>query len=140
MKSETKKCQNCKKDLLIELEDFNFYEKISSASGGEIPPPTFCPECRFARRMAWRNERALYKRKCDATGINIISICFDLGGDNTENCHYTTWSGFGAKDLFDVGPGVGWVSELVYESVDTIDTSNILGCMTIHNSNNIFTA
>jgi hypothetical protein len=138
MKSETKKCQNCKKDLLIELEDFNFYEKISSASGGKIPPPTFCPECRFARRMAWRNERALYKRKCDATGINIISICFDLGGDNTENCHYTTWSGFGAKDLFDVGPGVGWVSELVYESVDTIDTSNILGCMTIHNSNNIF--
>ncbi|MFZ1019902.1 MAG: hypothetical protein WAN61_02845 [Minisyncoccia bacterium] len=66
------------------------------------------------------------------------TYCFDLGGDNTENCHYATWSGFGAKDLFDVGPGAGWVSELVYESVDTIDTSNILGCMTIHNSNNIF--
>jgi len=353
MKPETKNCQNCKQDFVIEPDDFGFYEKI------KVPPPTFCPECRFARRMAWRNERALYKRKCDATGIDILSIfspdsgykayeekywwgdewdpldsgaeydfskpffeqyqellkrvphlalfntlhinseycnyathnkdcylftgggwnekllyvnrsgrskesvdcyiiekdelcydclycygcykltysyncencfessflyncrncnncfgctnlvsksyyiwneqyskeeyetkigeinfgsfetlqklrknfekvylesihkyaelincknvtgdhvrsarnctsCFDLGGDNTENCHYATWSGFGAKDLFDVGPGAGWGSELVYESVDTIDTSSILGSMTIHNSNNIF--
>ena len=345
-------CQNCKGKFTIEPDDFGFYEKM------KVPTPTFCLECRFARRMSWRNERSLYKRKCDATGIDIISIfspnseykayeekywwsdnwnpldygieydfsksffeqyqellkrvphlalfnmlhvnseycnyashnkdcylftgggwneklsyvnrstnsrdsvdcyiiekdefcydclycygcyklahsnncenclesaflyncrncsycfgctnlvsksyciwnkqyskeeyevkisemnlgsfkaleklrktfeevylksihkyadlincknvtgnhvrnarncthCFDFGGDNTENCHYATWSGFGAKDLFDVGPGSGWVSELVYECVDTIDASNLLGCMTIHNSNNI---
>ena len=50
MKSETKQCQNCKKDFIIEPDDFGFYEKI------KIPPPTFCPECRMQRRLAWRND------------------------------------------------------------------------------------
>ncbi|MFA6353882.1 MAG: hypothetical protein WCW93_03035, partial [Candidatus Paceibacterota bacterium] len=59
MKSETKICQNCKKDFTIEPEDFNFYEKI------KVPPPTFCPKCRTIRRFLWRNERALYKRSCN---------------------------------------------------------------------------
>ncbi len=58
MESETKICQNCKKDFIVEAEDFNFYKKIN------VPSPTFCPECRFIRRLFWRNERNLYKRKC----------------------------------------------------------------------------
>ncbi len=57
---ETRICQNCKNDFTIEVEDFNFYQKI------KVPPPTFCPECRFQRKLVWRNERTLYKRKCDA--------------------------------------------------------------------------
>ena len=68
MENETKICQNCKKDFVIGPDDFAFYEKI------KVPPPTFCPECRIVRRMSWRNERALYHRKCDATGKNIITI------------------------------------------------------------------
>jgi hypothetical protein len=59
MKTETKNCQNCKTDFTIEPEDFQFYEKI------KVPPPTFCPECRLIRRLTFRNERSLYKRKCD---------------------------------------------------------------------------
>ncbi len=39
-----------------------------------IPSPTLCPDCRQQRRLSWRNERKLYKRKCDATGEDIISI------------------------------------------------------------------
>ncbi len=35
MESQTKNCQNCKKDFIIEPEDFNFYEKI------KVPAPTF---------------------------------------------------------------------------------------------------
>ncbi len=68
MQSETKNCQNCKKDFNIESDDFSFYEKI------KVPPPTFCPECRYIRRLLDRNEYNLYKRKCDATGELIISI------------------------------------------------------------------
>ena len=64
----TKNCQNCKKDFVIESEDFNFYERI------KVPPPTFCPECRFQRRMAWRNDRSLYKRNCDLCKISMISM------------------------------------------------------------------
>ncbi len=68
MNSEIKICQNCKKDFVIEPEDFNFYEKI------KVPPPTFCPECRKVRRMIWRNERFLYKRNCDFCKKSIISV------------------------------------------------------------------
>ena len=68
MNSETKQCQNCKNNFIIESEDFDFYKKI------DVPPPTFCPECRMQRRMSFLNERTLYKRKCDMTGESIVSL------------------------------------------------------------------
>jgi len=68
MQSETKKCQNCKQDFVIEPDDFAFYEKM------KVPPPTWCPDCRIVRRMSWRNERTLYHRKCDATGKDIVTM------------------------------------------------------------------
>lgn len=60
--NETKVCQNCKVQFIIEPEDFDFYKKF------DVPPPTWCPECRKVRRLAWRNERALYKRPCSLCG------------------------------------------------------------------------
>ena len=63
-----KECQNCKVEFEIMDEDLKFYERI------KVPPPTFCPKCRFARRLAWRNERSLYKRLCDACKKQIISM------------------------------------------------------------------
>ena len=68
MVNETKTCQNCKKDFVIEPDDFSFYEKM------KVPPPTFCPDCRFVRRMIWRNERSLYKRKCSMCDRKIIAV------------------------------------------------------------------
>lgn len=68
MKTETRNCQNCQKNFVIEPEDFGFYEKI------KVPPPTFCPKCRLVRRMAGMNERFLYKRKCDFSGQDIFSM------------------------------------------------------------------
>ena len=68
MNPETRSCQNCKNDFIIEPEDFSFYEKI------KVPPPTFCPECRMIRRLLFRNERTWYRRKCDATGKAILSM------------------------------------------------------------------
>ncbi len=70
MEAQTKNCQNCKQDFIIESEDFNFYEKI------KVPPPTFCPDCRTARRLSWRNEMSLFKRKCGVPGHEemLISI------------------------------------------------------------------
>jgi len=68
--SETRNCQNCKKDFIIEPDDLLFYEKI------KVPVPTFCMFCRLQRRMTYRNERTLYKRKCDANNHSesIISM------------------------------------------------------------------
>ena len=45
-----------------------FYERI------KVPPPTFCHMCRQQRRMAWRNERTLYKRTCSLCNKDIISM------------------------------------------------------------------
>src|SRR3989339_1282894 len=85
MQNETKNCQNCKKDFTIETEDFNFYEKI------KVPPPTFCPECRLVRKMVFRNERSLYKRKCDLCQKDAFSM-YPAGTKFPVYCHDCWWS------------------------------------------------
>ena len=67
MKSETKICQNCKNDFIIEPEDFNFYEKM------KVPAPTFCPYCRMIRRMSFANFNKFYKKQCEK--CNKLTIC-----------------------------------------------------------------
>ncbi|MCX6724413.1 MAG: hypothetical protein NT155_04605 [Candidatus Staskawiczbacteria bacterium] len=68
MNAENKVCQNCKKDFVIEPEDFDFYEKM------KVPAPTWCPECRRQRRLLFRNERTLYRRKCSLCAKDMISM------------------------------------------------------------------
>ena len=67
-KSETKICQNCKKDFTIDPEDFKFYEKI------KVPSPTFCSYCRMIRRMNFANLFKFYKRACDKCGQIVICL------------------------------------------------------------------
>ncbi|MEK9194387.1 MAG: hypothetical protein AAB884_01105, partial [Patescibacteria group bacterium] len=43
------------------------YKKIN------VPPPTFCPQCRMLRRWIWRNEHNLFRRKDAISGKNIFS-------------------------------------------------------------------
>ncbi len=40
----------------------------------KMPDPTMCFDCRNQRRLAFYNRRKLYKRKCDLTGEDIISV------------------------------------------------------------------
>ncbi len=67
MQPETRVCQNCKNEFLIEPEDFSFYQKM------KVPPPTWCPDCRIIRRFLFRNERLLFRRKDDQSGDEIFS-------------------------------------------------------------------
>jgi len=63
--------QNCKKcgaKFSFTDKELDFYKKLA------VPNPTLCKECRRQRRYAFRNERSLYRRKCDGTGQDIISI------------------------------------------------------------------
>ena len=85
MNQETKKCQNCKKDFVIDQEDFNFYEKM------DVPLPTFCPLCRAQRRMAFRNERTFYKRPCSMCNKDMISLYAD-NSPFPVYCHECWWS------------------------------------------------
>ncbi len=68
MQVQTKECQNCKKDFTIESGDFTFYEKI------QVPPPTWCPECRMVRRFSCVNSWSLFWRNCDKCGDRTLSI------------------------------------------------------------------
>lgn len=63
-----KKCVQCGIDFEITEDDLKFYDKVSSLVKGKkyvMPSPTHCPDCRLMRRLAFRNEKNLYKRKCD---------------------------------------------------------------------------
>lgn len=64
----TKVCKNCQQDYTITPQDESFYGKL------KVPAPTHCPDCRLQRRLAWRNEKSLYKRKCDLCHKDIIAI------------------------------------------------------------------
>ncbi len=61
-------CTQCKKEFEITDKDRAFYQKM------DVPEPAFCPPCRQQRRLAWRNERSLYPRKCAHTGTDMISV------------------------------------------------------------------
>ena len=67
-KVENRICQNCKEKFTINQEDFNFYKKI------KVPPPTFCPECLFQRRLMFRNNRVFYRRECTLCGASMLAI------------------------------------------------------------------
>lgn len=55
-------CQNCATDF--EITDFakSVCERL------HIPLPTWCGLCQMQRRLAWRNERTLHKRKSNEPG------------------------------------------------------------------------
>ncbi len=58
-------CENCKKNFKIIQQELNFYRKIG------LPVPHNCPDCRHFARMAKRNKRELFNRKCDKCGTAI---------------------------------------------------------------------
>ncbi|MFA6392791.1 MAG: hypothetical protein WCW54_01750 [Candidatus Paceibacterota bacterium] len=61
-------CKTCEKEFEIRDEDLVFYEQMKTV------PPIYCPECRMARRLMFRNERILYKRPCDLCKENMITL------------------------------------------------------------------
>jgi len=61
-------CKTCSKEFMIRDEDLVFYKQMKTAS------PLYCPECRMARRLMFRNERILYKRPCDLCKKDMITL------------------------------------------------------------------
>lgn len=89
-----KTCRECSADFQITAEDLAFLDKIAPVIAGrkfEVSQPTRCPDCRQQRRHAWRNERKLYHRNCDATGEPLISMY----GQNNPHVIYKidVWQG-----------------------------------------------
>lgn len=82
------KCKECQNSFQITQDDRDFYDNVSPIFGGEkylVPEPTQCPSCRQRQRLAFRNLRSVYLRKCDLTGKSILST-FD------KNCQTPVYS------------------------------------------------
>ena len=77
MISNNQICALTKRSFVIPNEDLTFFEKISPEFAGikcPIPSPSLCPEARLQRRMAFRNERNLYRRKSELSGKDLLSV------------------------------------------------------------------
>jgi hypothetical protein len=100
MNTETKNCQNCKQNFTIDAADFEFYKKI------QVPPPTWCPQCRMRRRMMFRNERRLFRVKEALSGKEMVGIYppeagFPIYDDKT-------WFGQEGWDPLAYGQEIDW--------------------------------
>ena len=67
MSSDKRGCRDCGKDFLVLAQEQEFLSKK------KLPLPLQCPKCRQNQRLAMRNERNLYKRKCDKCEEMMIS-------------------------------------------------------------------
>lgn len=61
-------CKQCTSSFESTDWDLQFYKKM------DMPEPTLCPDCRQQQRWAVRNQETLYKRTCDLTGEEMVSL------------------------------------------------------------------
>lgn len=70
-----KVCAECSQPYTISSDEERLHKKIcESFSIGSFPLPTLCRGCRLQRKMAWRNERYLHHRTCDACQKSMLSV------------------------------------------------------------------
>ncbi len=129
MNAEAKICQNCKQSFIIEPADFSFYEKL------KIPPPTFCPQCRFQRRLMFRNERVFYKRDCEMCGKSVVARFAPERGYHVY-CQPCWWSDKwdGTDYGMDYDPAKGFFEQLKELSLRTPHSSLVSDYSTLVNS------
>ena len=87
-------CSICQGAFEISARDQSFYQQLSktlAVPGEGIPVPSRCPACRRRQRIAFRNERTFYRRMCDGSGENLVSI-HPEGGAKTVYSRDYWWS------------------------------------------------
>lgn len=80
-----KVCSQCTTQFEITGNDRAFYERM------DVGEPTRCPDCRCQRRLAWRNERSLFRRQCDLCRKSIIAV-YDEDTPFPVYCPECWWS------------------------------------------------
>jgi len=113
------KCQQCKTDFEINKGDREFYDIF------QVPDPVFCPKCRLMTRLAFRNAKSLYKRKCDLSGKEIISQYHSEQPFPVYDCYFSNRV-FYSKNCIDCS--VIYKCELCYECIDCNECFNVQFC------------
>ena len=78
-------CKTCESEFEIRDADLVFYEQVKTT------PPLYCPDCRMAKRLVFRNERTLYKRPCDLCQKDMITV-YSPEANFKVYCHDCWWS------------------------------------------------
>ncbi len=71
-----KECKQCNAGYIVDKDYLDFLDRISPSFKWNkylIPVSEHCSDCRQQRKIAFRNERNLYRRKCDLTWEDVIS-------------------------------------------------------------------
>ncbi len=70
-------CERCAKDYVINDKHIKAYDDFSPVINWKkytIVPPSICPDCSEQIRLSFRNKRNLYRRKCDFSWKDILSL------------------------------------------------------------------
>jgi hypothetical protein len=78
-------CKNCSKNFKVTKTHLEYYKKLN------VPEPTLCPTCRMQRRLAYRNDRSLYKTKSALSEKSIITM-YDPANDYVVYDQKEWWS------------------------------------------------
>lgn len=78
-------CKTCHGSFIEFDKPKKFIERIGA------PMPTLCPRCRSRRRLSFRNERHIYRRKCDMCKKDMISV-YEPSKKLTVYCSECWWS------------------------------------------------
>lgn len=84
MDTETKNCQNCKKEFILGPDDFSFYQLM------KVNPPELCYQCGISRVESLRNERVMYWRNCESCGTKTMSL-YHSNSPYVVYCHACWW-------------------------------------------------
>lgn len=128
MDRQTHSCQNCKKDFVIEPEDFSYYQKIN------VPAPTWCPECRMMRRIVTVNGWSLFWRNCNKCESRTMSM-YPPESPLTVYCQPCWWgdSWDGSEYAMDYDPSKPFLAQVLELSQKTPYTALETEYLTLKN-------
>lgn len=97
----------------------------------KVPAPTWCPECRFVRRMSFLNWISLHKRKCDKCNKDMISVHHTNKPFNVycNDCWFADgWDG--TEYAMDYDPNKNFFEQMI----ELRNKSNFMGLENLHTS------
>ncbi len=126
----TRTCTNCSGQFNLSSADEKFYQSISA------PLPKQCPRCRQQRRLAYRNERALFADQCAKCQTKILSLYQPTDG-LTVYCQTCWWSD--DWDAADYGQEIDWNRSLLEQYQEVRKRVPRLAIVNLNSENSDYT-
>lgn len=107
-------CINCWASYYISDNQKKYIDKFAPTFWWEkfqIPLPLMCEWCRQIQRLAWKNERKLYKRTCSKTWKPIISIYSPEKSNKVYAQDVRLWNDWNVMDYWKLFDFTKWLFE-----------------------------